>query len=143
MSSASGKPVHHLAHRYRREQDIVGGGDDDRPGHAFGGGVDAVRDIVGRRREADRQAGASAIAAQHVLRARLDRDADAIDPLHLAESGEDMGEQRPAADRHQAFVGDSRLFRERIEPAVPLGGEDDDGETPAQSSSRPWRRRPS
>ena len=37
-----------------------------------------------------------------------------------------MGEQGPAADRHQAFVADARLGGERIEPAVALGGEDDD-----------------
>ena len=47
-----------------------------------------------------------------------------------------MGEQGPAADRHQAFVGDARLGGERIELAVALGGEDDDAER-RQPSSRP------
>ena len=37
-----------------------------------------------------------------------------------------MGQQRPAADRHKAFVADAGLGGERIELAVALRGEDDD-----------------
>ena len=57
--------------------------------------------------------------------AGFDRDADMLDPLDAGQRGQHMGEQGPAADRHQAFVGNARLGGERIELAVALGGEDD------------------
>ena len=110
------------------EQHIVGGGDDDRPGRGFGRCIDAVGDIVGGPGEAHRQARCFGDGAQIFVRARLDRDADVVESLDLGQRGEDMGKQRPAADRHQAFVGHARLLRQRVEPAVPLGGQDDDGE---------------
>ena len=47
---AGGEPVRHLAHRRRRQQDIVGGGDHDRAVQARGRGIDAVGEIWRGRR---------------------------------------------------------------------------------------------
>ena len=44
------------------------------------------------------------------------------------EASKHMSKQRPAADRHQAFVGDPRRGGKRVELTVALGGEDDDAE---------------
>jgi len=46
-----------------------------------------------------------------------------VEALDAGQRRQYMGEQRPAADRHQAFVGDAGLGGEGVELAVALGGE--------------------